>query len=696
MSRLLEFKMPDGAGKSVLIHLTAREALGAMPEYQLMVVSNMGKLGPKDLLGKNVTAGLEMPGGRELRYFNGYVTQFSDAGSGAASWFGDEAGGQAYQYHLTVRPWLWFLTRAANFRMFQEMTVPQVVQNVCDSYPFAQLRLDLSASYRPREYLCQYRETDYNFVVRLLEQEGIYFYFEHQDGKHTMVLADSHSAHSPRAGYASIAFAENGEGHEDEEHIDAWHGSHAVTAGRFSLTDFDFTKPKVSLLGTAEKARAHDLSGFEFFDYPGEYDSVADGARYAGIRLEELQAAHQVFDAGGPVRGIEVGRIFKLANHPNHDLDHDFLVTGASFNVTNNDPGSGRDGGGSFHCTFQAIDSRIQFRAPRATPRPLVQGPQTAIVVGPAGEEIHVDQHGRVKLQFQWDRYNKADENSSCWVRVSQPWSSKGWGALFLPRIGHEVIVEFLEGDPDRPIIVGRVNNGDATSPWPLPAEKTRSGFRTRTCKGGSSNFNELSFDDKQGAEEMFIQAERDQVVRVKHDRIEDIGNESHVTVQKDAFIHLKADLNETIKGDHNAKADGSVSLKIGQDWQAKAGAKVAVDAGNEIHLKAGMKVVIEAGMSLSLKVGGNFITIDAGGVYIKGALVQINSGGAAGSGAGAAPIAPKEAKQPRTSQGGTDPAPVAPAAPASYSPQAASLRLAWKAGAPFCAQCEAAAAANA
>ena len=691
MSRLLEFKMPDGAGKAVLARLSTRETLGAMPEYQLIVVSDTARLGPQDLLGKNITAGLEMLGGRELRYFNGYITQFSDAGSSSSSWFGEEANGRAYQYRLTVHPWLWFLTRSSNFRIFQSMTVPDVVQNVCNGYPFSDLRLDLTASYQTREYVCQYRESDFNFVVRLLEQEGIYFYFEHEDGKHTMVLADSHSAHSPRTGYASIAFSENGEGHEDEEHIDQWHGNHEVTPGRFSLTDFDFTKPKVNLLGKHDKALSHDLSNFEVFDFPGEYDSVADGSRYAKIRLEELQARHHLFAGGGPVRGIEVGRIFKLANHPNPNLDHDFLVTGANFTIANNDPGSGRGGGGTFHSSFEAIDSRVQFRAPRQTPRPVVQGPQTAMVVGPAGEEIHVDKHGRVKLQFQWDRYNKADENSSCWVRVSHPWASKGWGALFLPRIGHEVIVEFLDGDPDRPIVVGRVNNGDATPPWPLPAQKTRSGIRTRSCKGGTSNFNELSFNDEQGKEEMFMQAERDQLVVVKNDRVEDVGNESHVTVQKDARFNFKADLHETIKGDHNGKADGSVSLKVGQDWQVKSGAKIAFDAGSEIHLKAGMKLVIEAGTSVSLKVGGNFITIDASGVSIKGVMVNINSGGAAGSGAGSSPVAPKDAKAPRGSEGGSDEKPVKPQAPAAYSPQAAALKLAWKAGVLFCAQCEAA-----
>jgi type VI secretion system secreted protein VgrG len=459
-----------------------------------------------------------------------------------------------------------------------------------------------------------------------------------------------------------------------------------------ALTDYDFTKPRVNLLGTADQKFEHDLNGFEVFDYPGQYATVDDGGTYARIRLEEMHARHEVLTASGALRGIEAGRTFKLKHHPHDELNREYLVTSALLKATNNRPGSGGGGGGgAMRCDFNLIASATQFRPQRAIAKPVVQGQQTAIVVGPPGEEIHVDEHGRVKLQFRWDRYSKSDENSSCWVRVSQPWASKGWGAMFLPRVGHEVLVTFLEGDPDQPMVVGRVHNSDAHPTWALPAGKTRSGFRTRTYKGGAANFNELSFDDKQGGEEVFIQAERDKVERIKHDSFADIGNERHVTVHKDALFNFKGDLHQAITGDHNARADGSVSLKIGQDWQAKAGARIAFDAGNEIHLKAGMKLVIEAGTSVSLKVAGNFITIDASGVYVKGMMVNLNSGGAAGSGSGASPIAPKLPKAPRGSSGGADAAPVRPPPPVAPAPQAASLKLAWKAAAPFCAQCEAA-----
>jgi type VI secretion system secreted protein VgrG len=419
---------------------------------------------------------------------------------------------------------------------------------------------------------------------------------------------------------------------DGEECIREWNLGRALQSGSVALTDYDFTKPRVNLLGTADQKFEHDLNGFEVFDYPGQYATVDDGGTYARIRLEEMHARHEVLTASGALRGIEAGRTFKLMHHPHDGLNREYLMTSALLKVTNNRPGS-VGGGGAMRCDFNLIASATQFRPQRAIAKPVVQGQQTAIVVGPPGEEIHVDEHGRVKLQFRWDRYSKSDENSSCWVRVSQPWASKGWGAMFLPRVGHEVLVTFLEGDPDQPMVVGRVHNSEARPTWALPAGKTRSGFRTRTCKGGAANFNELSFDDKQGAEEVFIQAERDKVERIKHDSFADIGNERHVTVNKDAFEEIKGDAHLKVVGDHNNEAGGSLSFKVGQDSQTKAGQKFAVDAGTEIHLKAGMKVVLEAGASLSLKVGGNFITINPAGVFIKGAMVMLNSGGDGGSG---------------------------------------------------------------
>jgi type VI secretion system secreted protein VgrG len=754
MARLLEINTPLGQDNTFLLNLSTKESLGSLPEYNLTLIAKKQGVKASDFLGKNVTVGLEMPGGRELRYFNGYITRFSDAGVTSASYFQEGDRGRAYVYHLTMHPWLWFLTRRADCRIFQKKSIPDIISEVCQAYPFAQLEKQLSGNYSPWEYCCQYRESDFNFISRLMEQEGIYFFFKHEDGKHSLVLCDSPGAHQPRKGYANIPYSETGTEHADEkEHITTWHISHEVQPGRYTLNDFDFENPTVDLVAKASHPESHDLSNFEYYDYPGEYELRSDGEQYAQIRLEELHSQFEVISGAGNVRGIETGCTFKLTDHPFTAHNREFLVTGTSYSITNNQPGSG-GGGGDFHCSFQIIGARTPFRPQRLTPKPIVQGPQTAIVVGPAGEEIHVDKHGRVKVQFHWDRYNDADDKSSCWVRVSQPWASKGWGAMFLPRIGHEVIVEFLEGDPDRPIITGRVYNGQSMPPWVLPANKTRSGFKTRTYKGSSSNFNELSFDDKQGSEEIFIHAEKDKVVRIKNKRTEYVGNESHRIIEKDYREQTKADHHATIKGDENVKLEeGSYSLKVAEHWQGKmggmilaeAGAEIhlksaasiftkaaknidaksdqhirfksqqdtqmkvgmnmAVDAGMEVHLKGGMNVVIEAGMSITLKAGGGFIVVGPAGVTISGTPVLINSGGSAGSGSGCTPpedgtacnpTAPKAPEEARGAEGGEDMKPVKPAKPQEYSPQAQALKLAWQAGTPFCAQCAAAAAAAA
>ena len=321
--------------------------------------------------------------------------------------------------------------------------------------------------------------------------------------------------------------------------------------------------------------------------------------------------------------------------------------------------GAGGVGAGEqqFLVSFSSINAEEQFRSARITPKPIISGPQTATVVGKSGEEIWTDEYGRVKVQFHWDRYGEKNENSSCWIRVAQAWAGKQWGAIYIPRIGQEVIAEFLEGDPDRPIITGRVYNADAMPPYDLPGEKTKSTLKSSSSKGGDG-FNEFRFEDKKGEEQIFIHGERNQDVRIKNDSYEWIGNDRHLIVKKDRFekieknAHLKVeedqreqvdgDKHQKVQGDHNQKVQGTLSVAVDRDIQEKAGMKHALNAGMEIHLKAGMNVVIEAGVRLTLKVGGNFIDISPAGLFLKGTMVMINSGGAAGSGSGASPDSPQ------------------------------------------------------
>src|SRR6185312_3071394 len=338
--------------------------------------------------------------------------------------------------------------------------------------------------------------------------------------------------------------------------------------------------------------------------------------------------------------------------------------------------------------TFTCIPFAIPFRPLMTTPRPVVQGTQTAVVVGPPGEEIFVDKYGRVKVQFHWDRDSQANADSSCWIRVAQSSSGIRWGAAFWPRIGHEVVVDFLEGDPDQPIIVGSVYNATEMPPYKLPDEKTKTViFKSNSSKGGGG-FNEFRVEDKKGKEQIFINAERNQDIRIRNDRYETVGNESHFIVKKDQLEEVGGDKHLHVKGDQNEKVDGTISVTAGQDMQEKVGQKYALDSGMEIHLKAGMTVVVEAGTSLTLKVGGNFINLNPGGVFISGTMVMINSGGAAGSGSGSSPDTPKDPKEADKAEAGekSKPPPAAPPrAPVTFSPAALVLKQAAQTGAPFC-----------
>jgi type VI secretion system secreted protein VgrG len=686
MTRLLEAGTPLGAGVLTLQRMSGKEELGRLPEFQLDFVSRRGDIKPEEILGKNVTWTLELADGGQ-RYFNGFVTSFADNGESDASVFETGGKGTVYKYSATVHPWLWFLTRTSNCRIFQNLSVPEIVDQVFKDYKFADARkVQLGADYPKKEFCVQYRETDFNFVCRLLEQEGIYFAFEYDDGKNTLMLMASQGAHKTLPTLEAL-FHQDLAAHRDKDCYDSWSAAREIQPGRYLIDDYDCMTPRVAMLGDGlpEIKKTHDLAEFEIYDYPGEYDKPAEGTQYAKTRIEELHTKFETFFGAGNARQTAPGRLLKLQDHPRNSYNAEYLLTGVNYAATAGNLASGGEAA-MFSCNVAAISSKAIFRPARLTPKPIVQGTQTAFVVGPAGEEIYTDEYGRIKVQFHWDRYSKTDENSSCWVRVSQPLAGKDWGFVTIPRIGQEVLVDFLEGDPDHPVVIGALYNGEAKPAFKLPDNKSQSGFKSKSYKG--SGFNELRFEDKAGSEEIYLHAQKDQSALVEHDRIEKLGNESHLTVGKDAFEKLGGDHHVEVAGDRNEKLGGGLSLNIGKDMQAKLGTKLACDAGTEIHLKAGTTMVLEAGASLSLKVGGNFITLNSGGVFIKGTMVMINSGGAAGSGSGASPQAPKPPKEPAQSKGGDVTQAPTRQKPTAYSPQANMFKMAADSGTPFCEVC--------
>ena len=542
MPRVMEIVTPLGDDVLLFHQMSAREEMSRLFEYRLQLLSPKPDVNLDELLGKNVTIKLGLSDD-ETRYYNGYVTRFSAGGQ----------YGRYYRYVGTVRPWLWFLTRTSDCRIFQEMTVPDILKSVFADHPAAEFKFELTASYRKRTYCVQYRETDFNFVSRLMESEGIGYYFRHTDGHDTLVLTDSTSKHTAPESCAKLSFVGPEEQVKPElEHISAWDYSREIQPGVYVHDDYDLERPSVELKTSKVLPRTYKPSDYEVYDYPGEYLERADGEQYASVRIDELGSQFELAHAITNARGLACGSLLTFEDHPRPDQNREYLVVGASHELAFGDYESlPETEGTTYRCAFAAMPSSQQFRPKRETPKPFVQGPQTAVVVGPGGEEIFTDKYGRVKVQFHWDRRGKKDDKSSCWIRVSHPWAGKGWGAISTPRIGQEVIVDFLEGDPDQPIITGRVYNAEQMPPYDLPANKTQSGMKSRSSMGGgAANFNEIRMEDKAGSEQLFIHAEKNQDIEVEKDETHWVGQDRKKTIDRDETTLVKRDRTETVDHD--------------------------------------------------------------------------------------------------------------------------------------------------
>ena len=659
-------KIDTPLAKDLLFHrMVAREELGRLSEFEIDLLSPRDDIAPNEILAKNVTVSMELASDG-LRHFNGYVTRFTQTGM----------RGRYTLYHASVRPWMWFMTRTADCKIFQDKSIPEVIEEVFADHSIADYELDLKGQYSPWIYCVQYRETDFNFVSRLMEQEGIYYYLRHASGRHTMVITDSISGHAPFEGYETLPYIPLNRVRPEHEAITRWTFGHEVQPGAYATNDYNFEEPRVDRNADRAEPKDNELGAYEVYDYPGEYDEKAEGVHIATTRLEELHAQYELAHASTSARGLCTGSTFKMNRYPRADQNREYLVVTATHDLEYSEYESMEGGGTNYDCNFTALVANVPFRPARTTPKPIVQGPQTAFVVGPAGDEIHTDEYGRIKVQFHWDRVGEEDQHSSCWVRVAQPWAGKNWGAIFTPRIGQEVVVSYLEGDPDQPLVTGSVYNAIQKQPYlgeGLDGKHKHdphiSGIKTNSTKGGSG-YNELRFDDTAGAEQIFMHAQFNFDRRVKNDDMEYVGHDKHLHVVNDrvekidkkAYMEIVEDQsltvsgkkNETIVGKHellvkadqNTEVKGKASLTVGGDLHEKVSANTAIDSGQAIHIKAGMTVVIEAGTQISLKVGGNFVDIGPAGVTIVGTMVLINSGGSAGSGSGSSPTAPAEAEK--------------------------------------------------
>lgn len=609
LSRTAMFASPFGPSVA-LLSMSGREALGRPFKLEVDLLSDSDSLDLKEILAKPASVLLERLDGT-LREFNGLVTEFSLVGE----------HGKFARYRCVLRPALWFIGQNRKCRIFQNKSVPEIVMDLLRERGITDFEDLISDTHRKWEFLVQYRESDLNFINRILEQEGIYYFFKHDGGKHIMVLLDSSATHETVEDFVEVPFFSPLTSKvRTDDHIDSWFTKREIRPDKVTLVDFNFESPLPFLTEGAVAPLDNDHGDAEVYDYPAEAVDKDQAEIQARRRLEELQAEHEIVTGSGPVRGLFPGAKFKLTNFPRDDQNKDYVIISASYEIStaqfesnvvdNLQP--------TFRFSFRAIDAKQQYRSPSITRKPVVEGPQTALVVGPEENEIFTDEFGRVKLKFHWDPAPEADASSSCFVRVAQVWAGDGWGGMHIPRIGQEVIVSFLEGDPDRPIITGRVYNGFNRPPYPLPDNQTQSGLKSHSSPGGSpDNFNEIRFEDKKGEEELHVQAEKDMSTLVKHNRTTDILRNDTLNIHGDQFIHIHGNLSMTVDGvtdKDNPDKSKPVKSSLGVTGAHRIDASDTIDiqAPNKMTLTVGGSTITITPSSITLSAGGSTIVVDA------------------------------------------------------------------------------------
>jgi type VI secretion system secreted protein VgrG len=610
--RLLAISGSFPEGTFSVERLAGREGLGQCFGFDVTLLSDSPTVDIAKLVGDTVTVTIDR-GPIDPRFIHGFVTRAALVGT-----FDRHA-----RYVIHVAPWLFLLSGRVNNRIFQKQSVPAIAKALFREHGFADFEDQLSGDYPDREFVVQHRESNLAFVSRLLEKVGIYYFFRHEQGRHVLVLADSPAAHKTVTGSETIPFHPEGSATPQAgEQVNRWEMVMQWRVNSVTSSDFDFERPRADLTARAQTTALFKQSELEVFDYPAGYTKQSDVDAFVRARLIGMIGDAATCTAAGDVQGLGAGDLFTLSDFPTEDQNKQYLVVDGWYDAVNNTHQTGgHDDAGSFHSTFTLIDAAQTYRPHLATPVPRVEGPQTAIVVGESGEEITTDKYGRVKVQFHWDREGKHDQDSSCWVRVAQVWAGQGWGAMHIPRIGQEVIVEFLEGDPDRPIITGRVYNADNMPPYTLPDNKTQSGIKSRSTIGGApSNFNEIRFEDKKGSEELHLQAEKDFSQKVKHDRSADVGADDSISVGGDRSVTVTGNLSVTVKG--SGKSPNHSNLDVTGKHHVKASDTIEIEAPTHIKLTCGGSSILIEPDKITLLSGGQAqLVLDAN------VLAQSNAG---------------------------------------------------------------------
>jgi type VI secretion system secreted protein VgrG len=597
--QFISITTPLGDDVLLLQSFTGQEGISQLFHFQLELFSQKAPIKLESIIGQNVTVNMILTDG-STRYFNGFVSQFAQTSQDS----------QFTYYQAEMVPWLWFLSQTSDCRIFENKTVPEIVMQIFQEFGFRDFRIALQGTYERLDVAMQYHETEFNFISRLMEQEGMFYFFEHEQGKHTLVITDQPAAHPALPGTPTVSYQPEDASGAGRDVVTRFALKHEWRPGKYAMNDYNFELPSTDLeVASASRVEVGGNRRYELYEYPGDYRRKAQGESLARIRMQEVESISLVVSGTSTCRGMAAGYRFTLTGHDRQDLNQTYVITKVQHEAKGNN-GAGAGGTATYTNDFIAVPDSVPFRSLRVTPEPVVRGPETGAVVGPKGEEIFVDEYGRVKVQFHWDRQGKNDENSSGWIRVVQPWAGKQWGTLFIPRVGDEVVIEFLHGDLRRPVVVGSLYNGEDRPPVSLPAGQTITTIKSSSAKGGGGS-NEMRFEDKKGSEEIYLHGQRDWRTVVEHDQYETIGNNKTVEVGGNRTETVGRVQTLTIGAAFQVTVGAAMNERVGSDKQVNVGGNLSETAGKDLRLNIGVDGRLTIGRNLSL-AAGNGITVEA------------------------------------------------------------------------------------